>query len=514
MFNSLFTVSCALNLFSSVKADTNSLRDKFFKLKIEAVFPGDSSYEDFATSYNRRLNYFPAAIVFPNCTKAVSDSIKVAVEENLPVSPRSGGHSYAAFGLGGNDGALVVDVSLLKTISVDQSTGQALIGTGNRLGDVAVGLFSQGGRALPHGSCPYVGIGGHAAFGGFGWTSRMWGMTLDNIIGHEVVLANGTIVQTSQTTNPDLFWALRGAGASYGVITSINFQTYPAPRMINFALRWDLNQAESANALIKFQDFCQSDLPSQLGMGAFFQRGNQTGLLKFVFVGAWHGDTTNFTMTIKPFLDLMPTPMTRLTKKRDWLAGVQSMAAVTNQEALLSSNMDGTDAYDTFYAKSLTTPQSTLLSNSSIQALTKYLSSEGWKTDTRWIVRFELWGGQNSAITSVPNNATAFAQRSVLWNIHLYASSIDYLPPFPNAGFVFIDRMFSIIAGNFSPGREYGSYANFDDDRLSSTEWQDLFFNNNYQRLSKIKSVYDPQNVFSYPQSIKGASADWRSEEL
>lgn len=84
----------------------------------------------------------------------------------LSVSARSGGHSYTAYGLGGKNGALVVDLARLTRISVDQSNGQADIGAGNRLGDVALALNKQGARALPHGTCAYVGLGGHASFGG------------------------------------------------------------------------------------------------------------------------------------------------------------------------------------------------------------------------------------------------------------------------------------------------------------------------------------------------------------
>jgi hypothetical protein len=82
------------------------------------------------------------------------------------VSPRAGGHSYAAYGLGGTNGALVIDLQRIKQVSVDASTGEAVIGTGSRLGDIALSLNNQGGRALPHGTCPYVGLGGHASFGG------------------------------------------------------------------------------------------------------------------------------------------------------------------------------------------------------------------------------------------------------------------------------------------------------------------------------------------------------------
>jgi FAD/FMN-containing dehydrogenase len=82
------------------------------------------------------------------------------------VSPRAGGHSYAAYGLGGTNGALVIDLQRINQISVDASSGEAVIGTGSRLGDIALSLNDQGGRALPHGVCPYVGLGGHASFGG------------------------------------------------------------------------------------------------------------------------------------------------------------------------------------------------------------------------------------------------------------------------------------------------------------------------------------------------------------
>ncbi|KAH9818271.1 hypothetical protein DFH28DRAFT_1151956 [Melampsora americana] len=505
MLNSLFTVSCALSLLSSVRSDTASLRVKFSKLGIDAVFPGDSSYNKFATPFNKRLTYIPAAIVFPNSTKAVSDSVKVAVGEKLPVSPRSGGHSYAAYGLGGTNGALVVDLSRIKTVSVDQSTGQAVIGTGNRLGDVAIGLNSQGGRALPHGTCAYVGIGGHASFGGFGFTSRMWGLTLDNIISQEVVLANGTIVQASQNTNPDLFWALRGAGASYGIMTSMKFQTHAAPSQpTNFDIQWDLDQNGFANALIKYQVFCRSNLPAELGVEANLAQGSQSGRLNFALVGAWYGDNSKFPSVIQPFLNVMPAPSQRNVKKSDWLTSLQSLAG---SQALSTSGVDLSAEHDTFYAKSLTTPQSAPMSNSSIQAFSKYLSSEGWKTGTNWFVQFELYGGSNSAITAVAKDATAFAQRSILLAIQFYTSSSNFAPPFPSAGLTFLDQMVSTIVNNNPSGWGYGAYANYVDDRLSANQWKTLYYNTHYQRLTQIKSAYDPQNVFAYPQSITEASS-------
>ncbi|EGF97193.1 uncharacterized protein MELLADRAFT_79848 [Melampsora larici-populina 98AG31] len=511
MLRSLFTVSCALSVLCSVRADTASLRATFSKLGIDAVFPGDPSYKKFATPFNKRLTYMPAAVVFPNNTKAVSDSVKAAVEAKIPVSPRSGGHSYAAYGLGGTDGALVVDLSRINKVSVNQSTGQAVIGTGNRLGDVAIRLHSQGGRAIPHGTCPYVGIGGHAAFGGFGPTSRMWGLTSDNIISQEVVLANGTIIQASQSTNSDLFWALRGAGASYGVVTSMKFRTYAAPsHPTKFDIQWDFDPNGFANALIKFQTFCRSNLPAELGVEADLGRGSQSGRLNFALYGVWYGDSSKFPAVIQPFLNVMPAPRKRTVKKSNWLTILQGLAG---SQALSTSGVDLSAEHDTFYAKSLTTPQSAPMSNSSIQAFSKYLSSEGWKTDTKWFVQFILYGGQNSAITAVAKDATAFAQRSILWTIQFYASSRNYAPPFPSAGLTFLDQMVSKIVNSNPSGWAYGAYANYVDDRLSATQWKNLYYNTHYQRLTKIKSAYDPQNVFAYPQSISKASSIQRNNK-
>ncbi|KAF9050600.1 hypothetical protein BJ165DRAFT_1316831, partial [Panaeolus papilionaceus] len=110
---------------------------------------------------NRRFTFKPAAVTYPRNTQDVSTIVKISAQYNYSVSARSGGHSYIANALGGKDGAVVVDLSLLNSIKVNSSTEVANIGAGNRLGDVALAL-NNNGRAMPHGTCPYVGIGGHS----------------------------------------------------------------------------------------------------------------------------------------------------------------------------------------------------------------------------------------------------------------------------------------------------------------------------------------------------------------
>jgi len=177
---------------------------------------------------NLRYTFKPSAVAFPSTPSDVSTILTLATKYNHQAVARSGGHSYIANGLGGKDGVVVVDLRNFNKISVDSKTNLASIGTGNRLGNVALSLNDKG-RAMPHGTCPYVGIGGHSGssiflhgsgynlliffwyvrpsgHGGYGFTSRKWGLTLDTIVALDVVLANGTIVTASGTNYPDLFW--------------------------------------------------------------------------------------------------------------------------------------------------------------------------------------------------------------------------------------------------------------------------------------------------------------------
>ena len=136
-------------------------------------------------------------------------AVKCGGSTHTSVVARSGGHSYAAYGLGGQDGSLVIDLSALKNISFVNNSQQATVQTGNKLGDAAVSLLKNGQRVLPHGTCPNVGTGGHTSYGGYGFFSRVGGLLLDRVSSAEVVLANGTIVTTSKDSNADLFWVRR-----------------------------------------------------------------------------------------------------------------------------------------------------------------------------------------------------------------------------------------------------------------------------------------------------------------
>ena len=164
-----------------------------------------ADYAARAQPYNLRLPWKPAVIVLPTTAQHISDAVLCAAQNNVKVQPRGGGHSYAAFGLGGKDGSMIIDLESFQTVSLD-ANNIATVGGGVRLGNLAVGIYNQRQRALPHGTCPGVGVGGHATHGGFGLSSRAWGLTLDTIVGLDVVLANGSFVHATSTAYPDIYY--------------------------------------------------------------------------------------------------------------------------------------------------------------------------------------------------------------------------------------------------------------------------------------------------------------------
>lgn len=179
--------------------------------------------------YNLDIPVKPTAVAYPKTSEQVAAIVKCAVDNSLKVQPRSGGHSYANYGVGGEDGSIVVDLKNFQQFSMDKSTWQATIGGGTLLGDVTKRLHDNGNRAMAHGTCPQVGIGGHATIGGLGPSSRMWGSALDHVQEVEVVLANSSVVRASEDQNADVFWALKGAGAGFGIITEFKVRTQAEP---------------------------------------------------------------------------------------------------------------------------------------------------------------------------------------------------------------------------------------------------------------------------------------------
>ncbi|KIK60129.1 hypothetical protein GYMLUDRAFT_226197 [Collybiopsis luxurians FD-317 M1] len=477
--------------------NTTELRKHLIAQNITALFQNDTGYSAASTAYNLRYTVAPIVITYPINVQQISSVVKAGAEQNLRIVARSGGHSYIANGLGGTDGALVVDLSQMKNITVDPLTKNAVIETGNRLGDVALAL-NEAGRGLPHGRCTYVGIGGHSGFGGWGFASRMWGMTLDNVRSATVVLANGSIVTASEDSNAELFWGIRGSSASFGVVSSLEFQTFAVPSSgTAFEYLWDMDIPTATSAFIAFQSWAlNGSIPLTFGGEIGFLKGSSYGRVQFAFLGGYFGPAESFNDTVAPFFSSLPSnPIFTNVTQGSW---IEALAAFGVGNLNTSTQPD---TNDTFYAKSLMAPMDVPLTNASMKAMVTYLAQVGFNSSDFWHVEVELYGGKGSAVNQVPLNDTAFAHRNTLFTFQPYASSPNLLPPYPDTGFSFVDGMVSSMTSNMPGDWDWGAYPNYIEDRLP--DWQRRYYGGHYDRLKLLKSSVDPSNRFQFPTSIQ-----------
>ncbi|KAK0206912.1 glucooligosaccharide oxidase [Desarmillaria ectypa] len=448
---------------------------------ITAVFPDCSLY----AAASR-----PLAVTYPSIKEQAVAIVALDSSENLQVVARSGCHSYIVNGLGGKNGALVIDLSKMTKVGVHASSGTATIETGSRLGDVAFALNNQG-RALPYGSCPYVDIGGHVSGGGFGFTSRMWDLTLDAVRSMTVVLAYRTIVTASSTCNTDLVWAMRGAASSFGIIISVDFETFRAPSFATiYEYDWQLDSSAAAAALYKFQEYVMTDIRPQFGAEVNIGKGNSEGSVSFVLTGGWYGESVDALQSIlAPFLQSMPSASGKYSGNGTYISTVKVLSS-----GVVNTKATGPDT--AFYVKSLTTPEDQPISLEALEVYMKYLAYEGYASDTAWFMQFELYGGGNPFTNPV--------------NVQLYASSSNFAPPHPEDGFTFLDgtisSSFTIVAADFitktmDDGWNYGTYVNYPDDRLKNEHY--LYYKSHYHRLESLKIQYDPTGIFDFPLSTQ-----------
>lgn len=235
------------------------------QLGLPFLYDQSTDWTTESTAYNLRIPAVPAIVVYASTVQEIQHVVSIGVEAGLKVSARCGGHSYASLGHGGENDHLIVDLTSMNSVVVDSNTNIATVEAGARLGHVASELHDQGGRAISHGSCPGVGISGHLLHGGYGWASHNKGLALDWMIGANVVLANGTELHCSRTDNPDLFWALRGAGSNFGIVTSYELDTFAAPSIstpFNVSLQWstEKQKVDGLEALVKFSQTAPTEL--------------------------------------------------------------------------------------------------------------------------------------------------------------------------------------------------------------------------------------------------------------
>jgi len=310
-------------------------------------------------------------------------------------------------------------------------------------------------------------------------------------------LANGSIVTATETSNADLFWAIRGSSSSYGIVTSYTVKTYEAPPSAYvYNYTWHLSYQEGAKIVQTWQTFVDENLPVELGNYMEFRRGLVRENVTLSMWGVWYRPIEQLSTVLKPFFDQL-----KITVKPVEIVQGNGTYIDTVRIIGLPYTLDNVhtapDVNDTFYVKSLMIPESSPLPTSAWSAFTKYMAEEGYDTSLDWFMQLELYGGSNSSI-NLPVDA-AFAYRDTKFTFQLYARKANGQPPFPQSGFTFVEYAADSITSHITS--DYGAYLNYIDGNL--TNWQQLYYDGHYERLQSIKSSIDPYNVFRFPLSVE-----------
>jgi FAD/FMN-containing dehydrogenase len=441
----------------------------------EVIPPGHPDYDEARTVYNAMIDKHPALVIRCADVADVIAGVNFAREQGLAVAVRGGGHNAA--GLGTCDGGVVLDLCMMKSVHVDPKTRTVRVGGGAVAADIdhATQAF---GLAVPTGIIGTTGIGGLALGGGFGYISRAFGLTTDNIISADMVLADGSYVTASANENPDLFWAIRGGGGNFGVVTSFEFQAHPVSTVTAGVLFYDLEKA--AELMRLYRGFIL-DAPRELGL--FFgylmtppapfipEELHFKNMAKIVL--CYNGPEEDANRVIKPFLDLNPALN---------VVGPMPFHVWNSMfDALFPPGRH--DYWKADYANEL--------SDEMIEAHLRYGPQMPNPSSIMHIYSV------NGAIQDVDNNDTAYNFRDATF-CHVILTTDDDPSKMPDH----IDLTRSYWEA-LRPHAAGGAYVNFmmdeGSDRVKAT------YRDNYPKLQRIKAKYDPTNIFRINQNIAPA---------
>jgi len=442
----------------------------------EVVRPGDEGYDEARSVWNVRFDRRPKVIV--RCREAtdVQAAVRYARQEGLEISVKGGGHAYAANTVG--EGGLLIDLSSMKEISVDPEAKTARVGAGVKWGEFHVAT-EEHALAPVGGTVSTVGVAGFTLGGGSGYLSRKYGMGVDNLLSADVVTANGQLVHASEDENPDLFWALRGGGGNFGVVTSFEFQLHEVgPEVLTGQIVYRFKDA--APVLRMYREF-MDQAPDEVGCYAFILRIPPIP----EFPEEFHGQLA---------LDLVvfhPDPAAEETF-RELLDFGDPILAFTMPQALtelLQAFDAGLPAGQRYESGS---HDLRTLSDDTIDTFLSQIGSMPGEFTMAYI------GAGGGAIGRVDPAATAFPHRDAPYGYHVLAGWMD------PAQDTEITEWVSQFQRAMTPFATGGVYVN-----LLGTEEQQRVpaaYGTNYERLVEIKKKWDPDNVFRMNHNIQPRS--------
>jgi FAD/FMN-containing dehydrogenase len=443
-------------------------------LRGRLIRAGDPGYEDAALPNNLRYSkVLPAGIA--RCADAadVRTAIRWARDNDIDLVARAGGHSYGGYSA---TRGLMIDVNGMTNVTADPAAGTVRVVGGARNSDLANALRPLD-VTVSAGRCPDVGAAGLTLGGGFGFSARKLGLTVDALLETEIVTASGEILTCNAVQNPDLFWACRGGGGgNFGVNTSFTFRTTAVADVAVYRCAWD--RADTAALLDAFQRVLATG-PDELSMRLAFEAPTDPKVgSQLEAVGQYFGPSANLADLLAPVF-AVATPTTREVRDVTYWQG----------RDLLADN-EGPSA---FVERSRFIPQP--IGSDGLAAFADHLRSRPATVATSSAgAKLFGWGG---AIGHVSPAATSFVHRDDLALFAVSANwAVDERPSSVRRLVDWVDEFWQVMG----PHTSTRSYQNFIDPAL--TDWPTGYYGVNLERLVNVKRAVDPTDTFHFAQSI------------
>ncbi len=445
-------------------------------LRGELIQRSDERYEEARKLYNGMIDKRPLLIARCVGVADVITAVNFGRDEGLLIAIRGGGHNGP--GLGSCDDGLVIDLSMMKGVRVDPATGTARVDPGCTSGDVDHATHAFG-LAVPFGIVSTTGVGGLTLGGGIGYLTRKYGLTIDNLLEADIVLADGSFVTANESQHPDLFWALRGGGGNFGVVTSFLFQAHPVSIVYAGPIFWDA--ANAKDVMRAYRDFLPT-APEELG--AFVGLKTVPSMDPFpkehwgkrvcAVISSYNGSAEDGEKVMAPLLKAAPPPIF------NWMSAMPFPAIQALFDPLLPTGMQWYWKGD--FVKSL--PD---------EAIDTHIAQAAKAPSELSLMHLYPING---AVHRVPNDATPWGAREATWSMVI--AGIDSDPKQAEALKTWGRAYWKAI----HPFNLEGVYINFmmDDEaegRVQAT------YGDNYKRLASVKAKYDPKNLFRVNQNIQ-----------
>lgn len=464
--------------FARLGMTKEALVDLELNLLGTVVVPGDPDYDADRQESNPAFQAYPKVIVYCAVESDVLFCVSAAHVLNLWVCVRSGGHSTAGYSV--NSG-MVIDVSRLSYVRVDSTNRTATVGAGTDF-DTLNGALNSTGLHVPSGACGNVCVGGFVQGGGYGYTSRCFGIQSDSVLDLRVMLADGSIVIANAQTNSDLFWAMRGGtGGNFGVLLEVTYQLYPVASVWAYSIQWDTKDA--AKALFEMQaHYMNVGGPKEIG--AMINLGFHDSKPVLLMQGMYVGTAADGKNALKSLLTLGSAD---LNVDKSGPYGTMD-AYLDDHPYTIPNPPDGSrEAKRAGYIEKV-------LTLADWQAIVAYAQTAPNPNDTAII---EPYGG---AINAYPKASSAFIHRDVAMDFF-----VDVF--WPAGGdetreVAWLDGFMTLMQPHFN-GHVYQNYP-----YAGLKDFGPAYFGEAFPRLQQVKAKYDPGNFFRYAQSIPGAAPE------